>query len=202
MNRRNILALLLGFGAALAVAAASYSGRPGSLGVLTPRTGPGYSATTSATQRCLTEAPGAFHATTNPCAVVPFGAAMTLNATSGPLCACWSMTATISMGSTCGQLTDAQDGATAVVGNCLGLIQGQIVDASPSRAWFNRAGVGRRTGYCASDSFRPCRVDGDCVTGTCTSGGVGAPAQESAGAYLILKSTGAGTAFVGNSVGE
>jgi hypothetical protein len=74
---------------------------------------------------------------------------------------------------------------------------------TPARAWFSRAGVGRRTGHCTSSS-RPCAVNGDCManTGPCIGGGVGSPSSSVPGAYLLLEATGAGAVFIGNSVGE
>lgn len=113
------------------------------------------------------------------------------------LIGCWSLAplSDVDISVTTGLVTDANgdDG----IGNCF-LVPGSRVqfDQKPQRGMFGWPGaILNRTGICSTES-RPCRVDGDCVSGTCAT----SPAKDPSaftGAYLILVSaTDTNSAFV------
>ena len=113
------------------------------------------------------------------------------------VCACFSMTSTLTGDAVCGSVTDASDGNTAVEGLCVMLPAGSVTEIATKQSDYLRVGVGRRSGVCATDTGRPCRVDGDCVTGTCSGGGVSVSTTgdiRASGAYLLLKAADDATA--------
>ena len=95
---------------------------------------------------------------------------------------CWSMSAagdiTIGVGATGGDVTDA-NGPNGI-GACFRIPPNSWRDQTLWRGHFRPVNtVARRSGICSDR--RPCRIDGDCLSGTCTVGRF----KETSGAFLL-----------------
>lgn len=199
-----ILGLALGL---LGAGVGAWSTSPGELRRIVPFLGPGHSEVTSTTQQCFTERPEAYNGETNPCRVIPWGSVATFGSVTGTNCFCFAMTSTITMESTCGALTDAEDGNDIAEGNCFNLKEGLVMDWRPDRRAFLRVGAGRRDGQCTgADRGRPCLEDGDCPgASTCVGGGASASRASdfsAAGVYLLIRGTDVGEIHSASSYAE
>lgn len=142
---------------------------------------------------------GAYNATTNPPMVLEWGRLNTVTCT-GKVTLCLTQTSTLTQyfGDYGGQVVDRNVDSDLDVGACFRVEAGGKQDFeidrrsfySESAGVYTADGVLSRSGACTDG--RPCRVDGDCVSGTCTANVI----ESITGAYLTGIASSATNCFV------